>query len=119
MKCCICGQEFEGYGNNPFPLCNKEDYNSRCCNDCNSLVIQARIFQINHKPDEYKEANIGDILAIYYSDESDKPIKCLKESGKFLDGHITKIDLEAKKIYGDWGNFPVNIETDQFIIVKS
>lgn len=43
MKCCICGKEFVGFGNNPYPLCHKDDYDSRCCNDCDSTVIQARI----------------------------------------------------------------------------
>lgn len=37
--CCICGKEFEGYGNNPAPI--KGD---RCCDDCNkSVVIPARL----------------------------------------------------------------------------
>lgn len=43
-KCCLCGIEFEGYGNNPYPLCDVNDYNSRCCNDCDSkYVIPSRI----------------------------------------------------------------------------
>ena len=37
--CCICGKEFIGYGNNPWPL--KEE--GRCCNDCNQLVILQRL----------------------------------------------------------------------------
>lgn len=43
MKCCICKKEFIGFGNNPYPLCHKDDYDSRCCNDCDNLVINARI----------------------------------------------------------------------------
>lgn len=43
--CCICGKEFEGYGNNPWPIGNdvysEED---RCCDKCNlDYVIPARI----------------------------------------------------------------------------
>lgn len=41
--CCICGGTFVGFGNNPYPLCHREDYDSRCCNDCDNLVIQARM----------------------------------------------------------------------------
>ena len=42
MKCCICGKEIEGYGNNPWPVNQEED--ARCCDDCNwSVVIPARI----------------------------------------------------------------------------
>ena len=39
MKCCICKKEIKGYGNNPFPLKNK----GRCCDNCNKLVILARL----------------------------------------------------------------------------
>ncbi len=40
--CCICGETFEGYGNNPYPVVKEE--NARCCDDCNSMVvIPARI----------------------------------------------------------------------------
>lgn len=42
MKCCICGKEINGYGNNPWPINN--DVEARCCDDCNwSVVIPARI----------------------------------------------------------------------------
>ena len=37
--CVICGEEFIGYGNNPYPI--KED--GRCCNDCNTKVIKKRL----------------------------------------------------------------------------
>lgn len=37
FRCCICGKEEVGYGNNPDPvLKNKGD---RCCNFCNNTVI--------------------------------------------------------------------------------
>lgn len=38
-KCCICGSEFEGFGNNPDPIKRK----GRCCNACNYLVLIERI----------------------------------------------------------------------------
>ena len=38
-KCCLCGEEFEGYGNDPAPL--KEL--GECCDRCNAeKVIPAR-----------------------------------------------------------------------------
>ena len=38
--CCLCGGEFEGYGNNPSPL--KES--GECCDRCNAeKVIPARL----------------------------------------------------------------------------
>lgn len=38
--CCLCGEEFEGYGNDPAPL--KES--GECCDRCNAeKVIPARL----------------------------------------------------------------------------
>ncbi len=39
--CCICGKKFYGFGNNPWPLI--KDVDARCCDECNMLVIEARI----------------------------------------------------------------------------
>lgn len=42
-KCCICGCEFAGWGNNPWPV--KED--GECCDECNTFkVIPARLRQM-------------------------------------------------------------------------
>lgn len=41
--CCICGREYEGYGNNAEPLV----YKGRCCDECNGLVIQYRLYGIH------------------------------------------------------------------------
>lgn len=49
--CCLCGEKFEGYGNNPAPLGDNSE-SSRCCDLCNNeKVIPARISQLfqNHK----------------------------------------------------------------------
>lgn len=45
--CCICGESFEGYGNNPEPI--KQD--GRCCDNCNMMeVVPARLMvYFNHK----------------------------------------------------------------------
>ena len=37
--CCICGCEFEGYGNNPYPLVKDEQ--ARCCDECNEKYVVA------------------------------------------------------------------------------
>jgi hypothetical protein len=45
--CCICNKEKEGYGNNPYPLCDEKDYKSRCCDECNiNYVLKARMLLI-------------------------------------------------------------------------
>ena len=39
-KCCLCGEEFEGYGNDPAPLKDSGE----CCGRCNAeKVIPARL----------------------------------------------------------------------------
>lgn len=41
-KCCICGCEFDGWGNNPYPCVLGE--NVVCCDACNwEYVIPARL----------------------------------------------------------------------------
>lgn len=44
--CCICGKEFEGFGNNPEPVKNE----GKCCDECNEkIVIPARIREMYGK----------------------------------------------------------------------
>ena len=44
IKCCICGQLFEGWGNNPWPVVK----DGNCCNECNiNVVVPARIEMMN------------------------------------------------------------------------
>lgn len=58
MKCCICGEEIKGYGNNPWPVgydvYSEED---KCCDKCNfEVVIPARIALLKEK--EKNEKNL-------------------------------------------------------------
>ena len=45
FKCCLCGKNCIGYGNNPYPLKKDTDKKpNRCCDDCNVMkVIPARL----------------------------------------------------------------------------
>ena len=57
MKCCICGKEFDGYGNNPYPVVGDIfSGDERCCDECNdTIVIPARIMQMfGERKDEKK-----------------------------------------------------------------
>ena len=46
--CCICKKRYEGFGNNPDPMCIEEG--ARCCDECNDrFVIPARILRLNAK----------------------------------------------------------------------
>lgn len=51
-KCCICGKEFEGYGNNPYPVMSGEKC---CCDECNDLVIFTRQL---YYPEGYDSKNV-------------------------------------------------------------
>lgn len=42
FTCCICHRICHGYGNNPQPLIMKRG--SRCCDDCDMLVIASRLY---------------------------------------------------------------------------
>lgn len=45
-KCCICGKEIKGYGNNPYPVKEK----GVCCDECNyKYIIPARLVGINKR----------------------------------------------------------------------
>lgn len=36
-KCCICGEKFTGWGNNPWPVV--KDENAECCSICNDTIV--------------------------------------------------------------------------------
>ena len=43
FKCCLCGIEVEGYGNDPSPI-QTQNEDDECCDECNlAKVIPARI----------------------------------------------------------------------------
>jgi len=46
-KCCICGEEIHGCGNNPWPLVKSEG--ARCCDSCNDKVLEARFKELKKK----------------------------------------------------------------------
>jgi hypothetical protein len=65
MRCCICGIEINGYGNNPdgavwktpageieMPEFGADD---RCCDECNSrFVIPGRMYRMAKAKEEHK-----------------------------------------------------------------
>lgn len=114
MKCCICGQPISNYGNNPFPLCAKQDWESRCCNDCDNLVIKARLKQYEHYDKAKHSPEVGDDLLIFYAKSSNRPIEMILE-GKYLTNTVTEI--KENKAYGEWGDFPIDVTEDSYIIL--
>lgn len=115
MKCCICGQEIDGYGNNPYPFCANNDNESRCCNECNNQAIDARIIKEKALDRQVKE---NDLVVIFWSNASDSPIRTLNENKKFLAGYATDNEALPDGCWeGSWGNFILNTKTDSFAIV--
>ena len=47
--CCLCGDGFYDWGNNPSPLV--VDQNSRCCDDCD--ITKVAPVRLIDKPDQY------------------------------------------------------------------
>ena len=40
QKCAICGNDFQGWGNNPEPVVNTvENPEARCCGECDQRVV--------------------------------------------------------------------------------
>ena len=53
-KCCICGKEFEGWGNNPWPY----KHEGECCDDCNlQYVIPMRLTLMQERNRTEQEHN--------------------------------------------------------------
>lgn len=117
MKCNICGCELEGYGNNPFPLCKEDDYESRCCDVCNMMVIQARIAKMQA---DDKEPEEGDLIILFWCSKTTQATDTIKNNGKFLAGHIEKIvEKEGKRFaIGSWGHGIVCLDDDSYAILK-
>lgn len=99
MKCCICGKEFEGWGNNPAPILNGED--DRCCDECNwEHVIPERIKQaeitrfVNDVLDILED---GQILVVYQPADSKHDVKVIDNNLETLqdivNGYIEVVNI--------------------------
>lgn len=116
-KCNICGVDFDGMGNNPYPICAKEDYQSRCCDECNEkYVITARILKSHGIERPIKE---NDLVVVFYSKNSERPIDTMLETGKMLAGEATDNEgLPDNCWEGSWGSFLLDEKEDSFIIIE-
>ena len=120
MKCCLCGKEISStYGNNPWPLCYRDDNASRCCNTCNEdLVIKARISSLNVVYNDVSNLSPwNSTIAILWSSKSDKPIETFRETGKLLAGQVREIDRVKGIMFGGWGDFSISLKDDNWFII--
>lgn len=114
-KCCICGKTFMYFGNNPYPLCKDKEADLVCCNDCDNFVTKARFLQMEAGIPDEEDINIGDVIAVLWSDRTPEPLDSLRKTGRFLAGRVSKI--KGKKFYGTWGDFGVNPKKDRVVIL--
>lgn len=69
QKCCLCGKEFTGYGNNARPV-----KDGVCCDECNvKVVIPERLKVLKESKDDIPDVKIDeDDLTVNESDVEDK-----------------------------------------------
>lgn len=61
--CCLCDGRYERWGNNPYPLCEEDDHESRCCHECNARkVIPARMANMFKR--DYLKKRLADAKAV-------------------------------------------------------
>ena len=103
-RCCICGKEIEGYGNNAEPV-----RDGRCCDSCNwDVVLPARILKLGVVIDR-QEARVGDkIRIIHMEGEPDY-------TGR--EGVVEHID-DIGQLHGTWGGCGVLKDVDTYIVIK-
>ena len=109
-KCNLCGQEIQGWGNNPWPLCDREDEKSQCCNDCNSnLIIPARLIQMQS---EKKNPEVGDKIMIFWMHDEPRVKDYMLRTGE-----ITEID-DIGQLWGSWGTLAIDPKVDNFCVLN-
>ena len=102
QTCCICGNEFEGYGNNPSPIVNREG--ARCCDLCNELIVLPnRLLYLKGHP------VVGDTIHIINMNGEPRY--------KRREGVITHID-DLGQLHGTWGGLALIPNEDEFFICK-
>lgn len=98
-ECCLCGKEYEGYGNNAQPVCD-----GRCCDHCNlSIVIPERIHRL------HGSYRVGDRIRIIHLHGEDT-----NYDGR--EGCITYVD-SIGQLHGDWGGLAVIPTEDEFYVI--
>ena len=47
LKCCICGEPIDDWGNNPYPIAKLEPFKIECCGTCNRLYVLPIRYDLN------------------------------------------------------------------------
>lgn len=106
MRCCFCGEEIIGYGNNPLPFGNSGD---RCCDVCNEMfVIPGRLAQLQSPK---RKCKVGDEIGILWLKDEPTALDYM-----FRKGTIDNID-DIGQLHGTWGGLAVDPQVDAFVIL--
>ena len=115
-KCCICGEEIEGYGNNALPLVR-----DLCCDDCNhEYVIPARVY---YNAKEQGQQRMGHDFILALNQEAVVGAKVLivemKDEPQYRSkfGIIEYID-DLGQLHGTWGGCALIPSEDTYFIIK-
>ena len=114
MRCNICGEEIKGWGNNPWPICSKDDLESQCCDNCNrEYVIESRIWAMRYDMNDLKtDFKVGDKIMIFWLHDCPNLMNYVLHVGEIK--NIT----EDGKFSGTWRNALVDPEKDNFIYIN-
>ena len=110
LICTICGNMFEGYGNNASPICDPDkDGRTVCCDECNRrYVVPARLFMAKA---EGKEPKIGDKVVTFWVYGQENILDYVLRTGIIED-----VD-QYGQFKGTWGPAVLNKDTDRFCVV--
>lgn len=94
QECCICGKEFTGYGNNPWPVMK----DGKCCDECNfDTVLPARLAG-NSKKVKTKDS-LTDLNALIKSEDEaiDLYTEAIQNAGDGIEKSIYEEILKDEK----------------------
>jgi hypothetical protein len=97
--CSLCDAPAIGFGNNPFPLCDIDDEVSRCCDTCNTAVIQARVLAYRKKCESPEEAR-----ALFQGKDRKWAAVMTKRPAKETECGECGTTTSGRKIRGLWNN---------------
>lgn len=93
-ECVICGKEFAGYGNNPWPVAKT----GKCCDECNfDVVLPARLAGTSRKIQQRDSLKDLDALIASEKEAIDLYTRGIQNSGDGIEKGIYEEILKDEK----------------------
>lgn len=93
-ECVLCGKEFTGYGNNPWPVAKK----GVCCDECNfEIVLPARLAGTSRKVKQADSLQDLDALIASEKEAIELYTRALRNAGEGLEQSIYEEILKDEK----------------------